>query len=51
VERDPHHSSLGVFAAVKPEARMLAEDRGIRFALLLDMTPCAVSRRHDHRLF
>jgi hypothetical protein len=53
MNRDPHLSPVsGVFAAqeIKPQARMLAEDRGIR-CLLLDYDAMRGLDDSDHRLF
>ena len=53
MNRDPHLAPVsGVFAAqeIKPQARMLAEDRGIR-CLLLDYDSMRGLDDSDHRLF
>ena len=53
MNRDPHLAPVtGVFAAqeIKPQARMLAEDRGIR-CLLLDYDAMRGLDDSDHRLF
>ena len=53
MNRDPHLAPVsGVFAAqeIKPQARMLAEDRGIR-CLLLDYDAMRGLDDSHHRLF
>ena len=53
MNRDPHLAPVtGVFAAqeIKPQARMLAQDRGIR-CLLLDYDAMRGMDDSDHRLF
>ena len=53
MNRNPHLAPVaGVFAAqeIKPQARMLAEDRGIR-CLLLDYDAMRGLDDSDHRLF
>ncbi|MET4702658.1 endonuclease NucS [Frigoribacterium sp. UYMn621] len=53
MNRDPHLAPVsGIFAAqeIKPQARMLAEDRGIR-CLLLDYDAMRGLDDSDHRLF